>query len=113
MAQDTQRFQVDQSIDLRGVDRGDAFRKARERLQAMTENQILELHLDEGETLRSLPFGLRADGHEIVISEPAKEGVRLLVNLANLLGVAPLIRLTQTLVHHHELYTFANPFGLG
>lgn len=85
MTQDTQRLQVDQSIDLRGVERGDAFRKARERLHAMTENQILELYLDEGEALRSLPFGLRADGHEIVVSEPAKEGVRLLVKKRTLL----------------------------
>ena len=74
-----QKLQVDQSLDLRGVERVAGYATARERLQAMTENQVLELYLDEGEPLRSIPFGLRADGHEIVVSEPANPGVRLLV----------------------------------
>ena len=73
------KLQVDQSLDLRRVERVAGYAKARERLQAMTENQVLELYLDEGESLRSIPFGLRADGHEIVVSEPASPGVRLLV----------------------------------
>ncbi len=80
-----QKLQVDQSLDLRGVERVQAYQKARERLQAMTENQVLELYLDEGEPLRSVPFGLRADGHEIVVSEPAQNGVRLLVRKRSLL----------------------------
>ena len=80
-----QKLQVDQSLDLRGVERVEGFAKARERLQAMTENQVLELYLDEGEALRSIPFGLRADGHEIVVSEPASPGVRLLVRKRTLL----------------------------
>ena len=57
-----QKLQVDQSLDLRGVERVAAYLKARERLQTMEENQVLELHLDEGEPLRSIPFGLRAEG---------------------------------------------------
>jgi tRNA 2-thiouridine synthesizing protein A len=75
----TQKLHVDQSLDLRGVERVAAYLKARDQLQAMEENQILELYLDEGEPLRSIPFGLRAEGHEIVVSEPATQGVRLLV----------------------------------
>ena len=80
-----QKLQVDQSLDLRGIERVAGYAKARERLQAMTENQVLELYLDEGEPLRSIPFGLRADGHEIVVSEPANPGVRLLVRKRTLL----------------------------
>ena len=79
------KLQVDQSLDLRGVERVAGYAKARERLQAMTENQVLELYLDESEALRSIPFGLRADGHEIVVSEPASPGVRLLVRKRTLL----------------------------
>ena len=79
-----QKLQVDQSLDLRGTERVAAYLKARERLQAMEENQVLELHLDEGEPLRSIPFGLRAEGHEIVVSEPANPGVRLLVRKRSL-----------------------------
>ena len=67
------------------MERVAGYAKARERLQAMTENQVLELYLDEGEPLRSIPFGLRADGHEIVVSEPASPGVRLLVRKRTLL----------------------------
>ena len=80
-----QKLQVDQSLDLRGTERVAGYAKARERLQAMTENQVLELYLDEGEPLRSIPFGLRADGHEIVVSEPASPGVRLLIRKRTLL----------------------------
>jgi len=80
-----QKLQVDQSLDLRGIERVAGYAKARERLQAMTENQVLELYLDEGEALRSIPFGLRADGHDIVVSEPANPGVRLLVRKRTLL----------------------------
>ena len=85
MASSVQRLHVDQSLDLRGVDRREGFHTARERLQTMKEDQILELYLDEGPPLRSLPFGLRADGHEILVSEPAKNGVRLLVKKRTLL----------------------------
>ena len=67
------------------MERVAGYAKARERLQAMMENQVLELYLDEGEPLRSIPFGLRADGHEIVVSEPANPGVRLLVRKRTLL----------------------------
>ncbi|MBI4004151.1 MAG: sulfurtransferase TusA family protein [Candidatus Omnitrophica bacterium] len=79
------KLQVDQSLDLRGIERVAGYAKAREQLQAMAENQVLELYLDEGEPLRSIPFGLRADGHEIVVSEPASPGVRLLVRKRTLL----------------------------
>jgi TusA-related sulfurtransferase len=80
-----QKLQVDQSLDVRGVERGAAFAQARERLQGMAEEQILELHLDEGDALNSIPYGLRADGHELLVSEPVQTGVRLLVRKRSLL----------------------------
>ena len=45
-------LRVDQTLDLRGLDRPQAYAQAIQRLQAMAENEILELHLDEGEVLR-------------------------------------------------------------
>ena len=78
-------LRVDQSLDIRGVERPAAYQQAVERLQAMEENHVLELHLDEGEPLRTIPFGLRAEGHEILVSEPATPGVRLLVRKRSLL----------------------------
>ncbi len=73
------KLQVDESLDLRGMEGSAAYRSAVERLRQMADNDILELHLDEGEPLRTIPYGLRAEGHDIVISEPAPPGVRLLI----------------------------------
>ncbi|MBI3320756.1 MAG: sulfurtransferase TusA family protein [Candidatus Omnitrophica bacterium] len=72
-------LRVDHSLDVRGMEHPGAYRKITEQLQGMGENEVLELHLDEGEALRTIPFALRAEGHEIVVSEPANTGVRLLV----------------------------------
>ncbi|HEX9779653.1 MAG TPA: sulfurtransferase TusA family protein [bacterium] len=75
----TQGLRVDATLDVRGQDPSSSYVKARTQLDGMSEGQVLELHLDEGEVLRRLPFGLRAEGHEILVSEPATEGIRLLV----------------------------------
>ena len=85
MTPSTRGLQVDQSLDMRTAEGPAAYQKARERLQEMAEHQILELYIDEGEPLRTIPFGLRADGHEILVSEPANTGVRLLVRKRALL----------------------------
>lgn len=75
----TQGLRVDRSLDVRGVAAPANYLKAKEALGELAEHQVLELYLDEGEPLRHIPFGLRAEGHEILVSEPAKEGIRLLV----------------------------------
>ncbi len=74
-----QRLQIDASLDVRGIEGPPSYRQAVERLAQMAEHEVLELHIDEGEPLRTIPYGLRAEGHEILVSEPAKQGVRLLV----------------------------------
>lgn len=73
------KLRVDQSLDVRGLERPASYTQAVARLQAMAENDVLELYIDEGEALNTIPFGLRAEGHEILVSEPANHGVRLLV----------------------------------
>lgn len=73
------QLRVESSLDVRGVDIPGNYLKAKEALEALKDEQVLELYLDEGESLRRLPFGLRAEGHEIIVSEPAKQGVRLLI----------------------------------
>ena len=80
-----QGLKVDQSLDVRAVERAESYRQAIERLRSMGEDEVLELYMDEGEPLRTIPFGLRAAGHEILVSEPAKQGVRLLVRKRSLL----------------------------
>ena len=79
-------LRVDQSLDIRGVDQPASYRQTVERLKQMAEDEVLELYVDEGEPLRTIPFGLRAEGHEILVSEMAARGVRLLVRKRTLLG---------------------------
>jgi TusA-related sulfurtransferase len=79
MAAPVPKLRVDQTLDARKLSGPDGYRQACARLQEMAEHDVLELHLDEGEPLRTVPFALRADGHEILVSEPVNDGVRLLV----------------------------------
>ena len=78
-------LRVDVTLDVRGMPSPDAYRKAVDQLNGMEEYGVLELYLEDGEPLRAIPFGLRAEGHEILVSEPAQHGVRLLVRKRSLL----------------------------
>ena len=80
------KLKVDATLDIRGVGSPEGYHRAVARLREMAEDEILELYLDEGEALSTIPFGLRAEGHEILVSEPAKNSVRLLVRKRTLLG---------------------------
>jgi TusA-related sulfurtransferase len=79
MPKTQRRFRVEQSLDVRGLSRQEGFLKAKASFDALKEDQVLELFLDEGDPLRTIPYGLRAEGHEILVSEPVQQGVRLLV----------------------------------
>ncbi len=81
----TRGLRVDQSLDTRTMAHPASYREAVGRLNAMAENAILELYIDDNQSLRTIPFGLRAEGHEILVSEPAANGVRLLVRKRALL----------------------------
>ena len=70
---------MDQSLDVRGLEGPAAYHKAVSHLKQMDDHAVLELYINDGEALRTIPFGLRAEGHEIVVSEPAINGIRLLV----------------------------------
>lgn len=79
------KLKVVTSLDIRGLESADGYHRAVVRLREMPENEVLELYLDEGEPLSNIPFGLRAEGHDILVSEPANNGVRLLVRKRALL----------------------------
>ena len=72
-------LRVDHTLDVRELGRPEDYLKAKKLLEEMQEQQVLELFIGDGEPLRSIPFGLLAEGHEILVSEPANTGVRLLV----------------------------------
>ena len=80
----TRGLRVDQSLDIRPTPDPAAYHEVVARLNAMAENEVLELHIADA-SLRTIPFGLRAEGHEILVSEPAEAGVRLLVRKRALL----------------------------
>ena len=79
MSSETPRLRVDASLDIRGVGNPEGYHRAVATLGELEDNEILDLSIDDGEALRTIPFGLRAEGHEILVSEPAQRGVRLLV----------------------------------
>jgi TusA-related sulfurtransferase len=81
-------LKVDVSLDVRGLSSPDSYLKAVEQLKGMAENEVLELSINDGEALRTIPYGLRAEGHEILVSEPAENGVRLLVKKRSLLAAS-------------------------
>ena len=74
-----EKLNVERSLDVRGLPPPDGYAKAKAELQSLADQQILELYIGDGEPLRSIPFGLRAEGHEIIVSEPVPDGVRLLI----------------------------------
>ncbi len=78
-------LRIDQSLDVRGLKSPEGNQQAIDRLLKMAEDDILELSIDEGEALRTIPYALRAEGHEIVVSEPTTGGIRLLVRKRTLL----------------------------
>ena len=75
----TQALKVNQSLDVRTLAAPADYLKAKESLEAMGEHHVLELYIGDGEPMRRIPFGLRAEGYEILVSEPATNGVRFLV----------------------------------
>lgn len=78
-------LRVDSTLDLRGTAGPAGYQKALDQLKTMAENEVLEVSLDEGDALNTIPYGLRAEGHEILVSEPTQGGVRLLVRKRSLL----------------------------
>ena len=59
-----ENLRVDHSLDARGMESAASYRKAVAQLKTMAENAIVELSIDDGEALRTIPFGLLAEGHE-------------------------------------------------
>jgi TusA-related sulfurtransferase len=86
MTVSSRKLRVDVTLDVRGVPAPEGYQQAVARLRELAEDAVLELYIDEGEALRTVPYGLRAEGHEILVSEPAPNGVRLLVKKRSLIA---------------------------
>lgn len=69
----------DDQIDLRGVLCPINFVKTKLKLEMMDTGQILEVILDDGEPIRSVPRSLKEEGHKIIKVENIEGAYRLLV----------------------------------
>lgn len=69
----------DDRIDLRGVLCPINFVKTKLKLEMMDSGQILEVILDDGEPIRSVPRSLKEEGHKIVKVENMENAYRLLI----------------------------------
>lgn len=69
----------DDKIDLRGVLCPINFVKTKLKLEMMDSGQILEVILDDGEPIRSVPRSIKEEGHRIVKVENVENMYRLLI----------------------------------
>ncbi|NUN24332.1 MAG: sulfurtransferase TusA family protein [Candidatus Jettenia caeni] len=69
----------DEQIDLRGVLCPINFVKTKLKLEMMDSGQVLEVILDDGEPIRSVPRSLKEEGHKIIKVENLQGAYRLLV----------------------------------
>ncbi len=67
------------SIDLRGVLCPMNFVKTKLKLEEMQSGQILEVFLDDGEPMRSVPKSIKEDGHKIIKVDNLGEAYRILI----------------------------------
>lgn len=69
----------DQSIDLRGVLCPMNFVKTKLKLEEMETGQVLEVFLDDGEPMRSVPRSVKEEGHKVVQVENMGKAYKLLI----------------------------------
>lgn len=72
----------DEKIDLRGVLCPINFVKTKLKLEMMDSGQILEVILDDGEPIRSVPRSIKEEGHKVVKVENIEGAYRLLIKKA-------------------------------
>ncbi len=76
---DDEKLTADDQIDLRGVLCPINFVKTKLKLEMMDSGQILEVLLDDGEPIRSVPRSVKEEGHKIVKVEKTEGSYRLLI----------------------------------
>ena len=69
----------DDRIDLRGVLCPINFVKTKLKLEMMDSGQVLEVILDDGEPIRSVPRSVKEEGHKIIKVENMEGAYRLLI----------------------------------
>jgi tRNA 2-thiouridine synthesizing protein A len=72
----------DDKIDLRGVLCPINFVKTKLKLEMLDSGQVLEIILDDGEPIRSVPRSIKEEGHKVVKVENIEGAYRLLIRKA-------------------------------
>lgn len=76
---DGEKLIPDDQIDLRGVLCPINFVKTKLKLEMMDSGQVLEVLLDDGEPIRSVPRSVKEEGHKIIKVENIEGAYRLLI----------------------------------
>ena len=72
-------IQSDVKIDLRGIECPMNFVKTKIQLEKMQKGQILEVLLDPGEAIESVPKGVVEEGHEVLSEEKIENHYKLII----------------------------------
>ena len=72
----------DDKIDLRGVLCPINFVKTKLKLEMLDSGQVLEIMLDDGEPIRSVPRSVKEEGHKVIKVENVEGAYRLLIRKA-------------------------------
>lgn len=67
-------------LDLRGVECPLNFVKTKIQLEKMEVGQILEVWLDPGEAIESVPPSVIEEGHEVISQEKVEDYFKVLIN---------------------------------
>ncbi|MCF6148847.1 MAG: sulfurtransferase TusA family protein [Candidatus Kuenenia sp.] len=70
------------TIDLRGVLCPINFVKTKLKLEMLETGQLLEVILDDGEPMRSVPRSIKEEGHKIIKVENLDNSYRILIKKA-------------------------------
>ena len=74
---------ADEKIDLRGVLCPINFVKTKLKLEMMESGQVLEVTLDDGEPMRSVPRSVKEEGHKVINVEQLDDGYKIFIKKAD------------------------------
>lgn len=77
-----EEIKIDFCLDLKGVLCPLNYVKTKLKLEEMKPGEVLEVFLDEGEPIKSVPKSVRSDGHKIISVTPQGACFRVVVRKA-------------------------------
>ncbi len=76
-------MKIDQNIDLRGVSCPLNYVKTKLKLEELEIGQVLEVFLDDGESIVNVPRSAKEDGHKILGIEQIEGHFKVLIRKGN------------------------------